>query len=227
MDEAGHAGSIAALTDGIPAAPGLGPIADTLRAQGLPTLEPDHARLLAFLAGERGMLRAFVAGRSAGHAAACVAHVAPEARILVASPEAAGDAWMASTGVPDRVEVVAEEAMQGLGRGQEALDLIHLDEDASLYRRLLDLALTRASVGGSILLHGLPADGSGAEAARAFCGYLLMHPQIQATVLAVGRGLAIARKTQPLVTDLGGPFAAIPAERLGEMKSSRRTSSPV
>lgn len=206
MDEARQAGSIADLTDGIPAAPGLGPIAERLRAQGLPTLEPDHARLLAFLAGERGMLRAFVAGRSAGHAAACVAHVAPEARILVATPEAAGDRWLGSTGLADRVRVVAEQAMEGLGLGDEAFDLIHIDEDASLYRRLLDLALTRASVRGSILLHGLPTAGSGAEAARAFCGYLLMHPQLQAAVLAVGSGLAIARKIQPLVTDLGGPF---------------------
>jgi predicted O-methyltransferase YrrM len=206
MEDARHVGSIAALTDGIPAAPGLGPIAERLRGQGLHILEPDHARLLAFLAAERGMLRAFVAGRSAAHAAACVAHVAPEALILMAAPEALGDLWITSTGASDRVRVVAEEATQGLGQGEEVFDLIHLDEEVSRYRLLLDLALTRASVRGIILLHGLQTEGSGAEAVRAFCGYLLMHPQLQATVVGAGSGLAIARKIQPLVTDLGGPF---------------------
>jgi hypothetical protein len=182
MSEDEQSRTFADLTKGIPTAPGLGPIADRIAAQGLPTLDAEHARWLVFFAGERGLRRALVSGRSADHAAACLAHRAPMAQI-----------------------VIAVDARQSLDQG-EAFDLVHLDGEVSGYRRLLDLVITRIAVQGTLLFHGLPVVGPEADAARAFCGYLLMHPQLQATVLDVGSGLAVARKIQPLVTDLGGPY---------------------
>ena len=193
------------LTAGIPPAPGLGQVSEKVRARGLETLTDEHARLIAFLAGERGVLRVLVAGRAAEHAAVCVAHAAPAAQVLVASPEVDSEALI-TTGPPDRLRVVADGALRGLDGDQGAFDLIYIDEDVSNYRRLLDLAMTRAAVQGVILLHGLPAEGPQAAEARAFCGYLLMHPQLRSFVLPVGDGLAVARKAQPLVTDLGGPY---------------------
>ena len=198
--------AIAALMGALPPAPGLGPIAERVRGRGLPILASDHARLLAFLAGERGTARVLVTGRSAGHAAACVAHVAPDARILIATPGGGDEALISAVGAPDRVRIVAGGATEGFVGGEQTFDLIHVDEDVVGYRRLLDLALTHTAVRGCLLWHGLPAAGPEAEAAQAFCGYLLMHPQTQATVLAVGDGLALARKSQALVTDLGGPY---------------------
>ena len=130
---------------------------------------------------------------------------APAAQVLVASPEVDSEALI-TTGPPDRLRVVADGALRGLDGDQGAFDLIYIDEDVSNYRRLLDLAMTRAAVQGVILLHGLPAEGPQAAEARAFCGYLLMHPQLRSFVLPVGDGLAVARKAQPLVTDLGGPY---------------------
>lgn len=169
-------------------------------------LSDEHARLLAFLAGERGVLRTLVAGRAAEHAAACVAHAAPAAQVLVAASEVDAEALSPSSGPEERVQVVAEGAGRGLEGSEGGFDLVHIDEEVGGYRRLLDLAMTRASVQGVILFHGLSAEGAQADAARAFCGYLMMHPQLRSTVLPVGDGLAICRKAQPLVTDLGGPY---------------------
>jgi predicted O-methyltransferase YrrM len=194
------------LTAGIPAAPGLGQLSERMRTRGLATLTDEHARLLAFLAGERGVLRTLVAGRAAEHAAACVAHAAPMAQVLVAASEVDAEALSPSSGADDRVQVVATGAGRGLEETEGGFDLIHIDEEVAGYRRLLDLAMTRASVQGVIVLHGLPAEGSQADVARAFCGYLMMHPQLRSMVLPIGEGLAISRKAQPLVTDLGGPY---------------------
>ena len=72
-----------------------------------------------------------------------------------------------------------------------------------MLRQLLDCALTRLSVGGTILVDGVAPPG---DAASAVCGYFLMHPQLESVVLPLGRGLALGRKIKPLVTDVGGPF---------------------
>ena len=45
-----------------------------------------------------------------------------------------------------------------------------------------------------------------ADAIRAFNGYLMMHPQLQALVLPLGDGLGVAVKTRPTVMEMGGPY---------------------
>lgn len=194
------------LTAGIPAAPGLGQLAERMRTRGLAVLSDEHARLLAFLAGERGVLRVLVAGRAAEHVAACVAQAAPGAQILVAALGVDAEAMSPSSGADDRVRLVAARAGRSLEEAEGGFDLIHIDEEVSDYRRLLDLAMTRTSVQGVIMFHGLPSEGPQADAARAFCGYSMMHPQLRSIVLPVGDSVAICRKAQPLVTDLGGPY---------------------
>lgn len=198
---------LADLLAGSPESPGLGPIAARVRSLGLETLALDHARLLALLGGERGMRRALVAGRAAGHAAACLAHVAGDIQLtMIEAREEDAELLLAADVTRAPLLRLEGTLLETLPTLEADFDLIHAAGEISDYRRLLDLALTRTSVGGLIVLHGLRAEGVRAEAARAFCGYLLMHPQLQATVLDVGEGVALARKMKPLVTDLGGPF---------------------
>ena len=45
-----------------------------------------------------------------------------------------------------------------------------------------------------------------ADALRAFNGYLMMHPQLQAVVLPLGDGVGIATKTKPTIMEMGGPY---------------------
>ena len=198
---------LADLLAGSPEGPGLGPIAARAREFGVETLALDHARLLALLAGESGLRRALVAGRAAGHAAACLVHVAPDIQLAMIEARADDAGFLLAAEVtPAPLLQLEGTLLETLPKLEANFDLIHASGEISDYRRLLDLALTRTSVGGLIVFHGLRAEGVRAEVARAFCGYLLMHPQLQAMVLEVGDGVALARKTKPLVTDLGGPF---------------------
>ena len=48
-----------------------------------------------------------------------------------------------------------------------------------------------------------------ADALRAFNGYLMIHPQLQAVVLPFGDGLGVATKTKPLIIEMGGKNPAI------------------
>jgi predicted O-methyltransferase YrrM len=45
-----------------------------------------------------------------------------------------------------------------------------------------------------------------ADAIRAFNGYLMIHPQLEAVVLPFGDGVGLAVKTKPTVMEMGGPF---------------------
>jgi len=45
-----------------------------------------------------------------------------------------------------------------------------------------------------------------ADAIRAFNGYLMIHPQLEAVVLPLGDGVGLATKTRALRSELGGPY---------------------
>jgi caffeoyl-CoA O-methyltransferase len=85
------------------------------------------------------------------------------------------------------------------------------------YRRYLDAVLPKLRVGGVIVCDNLLWGGEvaaptgeepdrDADALRAFNGYLMMHPQLQAVVLPLGDGVGIATKTKPTIFEMGGPF---------------------
>jgi predicted O-methyltransferase YrrM len=85
------------------------------------------------------------------------------------------------------------------------------------YRKYLDLVVPKLRVGGVIACDNLLWGGQvaapdedredrDADALRAFNGYLMMHPQLQAVVLPVGDGLGLATKTKPTIFEMGGPF---------------------
>ncbi|HEY9421129.1 MAG TPA: hypothetical protein VIW92_06925, partial [Thermoanaerobaculia bacterium] len=85
------------------------------------------------------------------------------------------------------------------------------------YRRYLDLLVPKLRVGGMVVMDNLlwqgrvaeppdDEDDPNADALRAFNGYLMMYPQLQALVLPLGDGLGIATKIKPTIMEMGGPF---------------------
>jgi len=121
--------------------------------------------------------------------------------------------------VADRVEIVQGAALDVLPRLEGPFDLVYVDAVKKEYRRYLDLLLPKLRVGGLILMDNLlwkgrvaappedeDEDDDVADALRAFNGYLMMHPQLQAVVLPVGDGLGVATKTKPLISEMGGPY---------------------
>ncbi len=120
-------------------------------------------------------------------------------------------------GVADRVEILEGAALDLLPRLQGPFDLVFVDAVKKEYRRYLDLLLPSLRVGGLVVVDNLlwkghvaapPEDEEDdvADAVRAFNGYLMMHPQLQAVVLPVGDGLGVATKTKPLISEMGGPY---------------------
>jgi caffeoyl-CoA O-methyltransferase len=193
------------------------------RAKGeekIPISDVATGRLLAILARSIGARRILELGTAIGYGAILLARAAPEARIVSIdkSPERLAEArgYLERAGVADRVELVEGAALDVLHRLEGPFDLVYVDAVKTEYRRYLDLTLPKLRVGGLIVCDNLlwggeiaaPGDEEDkeADALRAFNGYLMMHPQLQAVVLPLGDGVGIATKTKPTIMEMGGPY---------------------
>lgn len=186
----------------------------------IPISDPEVGRLLGVLARATGARAIVEVGTAIGYGALCLARGAPEARVTTIETDpqriAEARAWLERGGVADRVQVIEGAALDVLPRLQGPFDLVYVDAVKTEYRRYLDLLLPNVRVGGTLLFDNLlwkghvadPPDeeDQNADALRAFNGYLMMHPQLQAVVLPFGDGLGIATKTKPTVMEQGGPW---------------------
>jgi caffeoyl-CoA O-methyltransferase len=205
-----------------PRDPILREMEEQAREEGIPISDPEVGRLLSILARSTGARRILEVGTAIGYGTLCLARGAAEARVVSVDidPErlARARAFLERAGVADRVELVEGAALDVLARLEGPFDLVYVDAIKPEYRRYLDLILPKLRVGGTIIADNLlwkgqvaapPDDGEEDEQAtalRAFNGYLMMHPQLQAIVLPLGDGLGIATKTRPLMSEMGGPF---------------------
>ena len=117
----------------------------------------------------------------------------------------------------DRVTLIEGAALDVLHSLPGPFDLAYIDAVKTEYRRYLDQVVPKLRVGGTVVCDNLlwsghvaapPEDEKDrdADALRAFNGYLMMHPQLQAVILPVGDGLGIATKIKPTILEMGGPF---------------------
>jgi caffeoyl-CoA O-methyltransferase len=205
-----------------PRDPILREMEEQAREEGIPISDPEVGRLLSILARSTGARRILEVGTAIGYGTLCLARGAVEARVVSVDidPErlARARAFLERAGVADRVELIEGAALDVLARLEGQFDLVYVDAIKPEYRRYLDLILPKLRVGGTIIADNLlwkgqvaapPEDGEEDEQAtalRAFNGYLMMHPQLQAIVLPLGDGLGIATKTRPLMSEMGGPF---------------------
>lgn len=192
------------------------------RLDRVPSL--DIGRLLEILAGERAVRRVLEVGTGLGFVTVCLARGAAEAELVSIDSderhfEVVG-AFLERAGVAERVRLSSGEPLDLGGRLEGRFDLLHLAAAPEVARRLVDHLLPQLEVGGLLTVENvLPAsepsdeeardeagDAAASELARAVAGYLVMHPQLDCTVLPIGSGLAVARKKRPTVTEMGGPF---------------------
>lgn len=189
--------------------------------EDVPISDPEVGRLLSILARATGARRIVEVGTAIGYGTICLARGAPEARVISIDSDPARLAiargYLERAGVADRVELVPGEALEVLPRLAGPFDVAYLDAVKREYRRYLDLLLPRLRVGGLVVADNLlwrghvadpPADEEDetADHLRAFNGYFMIHPQLEAVVLPVGDGLGLATKTRPLISEMGGPF---------------------
>ena len=189
-------------------------------AHDVPSSDPEVGKLLSILARSRGAKRILEVGTAIGYGTLCLARGAPEARILTIDPDPErreqARGFLARAGVLERVELIDGEALQVLPRLEGPFDLVYVDALKEEYRRYLDLALPKVALGGLIVVDNVlwkgrvaepPAERDrDADAIRAFNGYLMIHPQLEAVVLPLGDGVGLAVKTKLTIMELGGPF---------------------
>jgi len=193
--------------------------------EDIPISDPEVGRLLSILARATGARLILEIGTAIGYGALCLARGAPQARVVSIDTDpgrlATARAYLERAAVADRVELVqgaALDLLPVLPVLEGPFDLVYVDAVKQEYRRYLDLVLPRLRVGGLVVIDNLlwggevaepPPDGAdedpAAEALRAFNGYLMMHPQLEAVVMPLGDGVGLVTKTRPLRSELGGP----------------------
>ncbi len=191
--------------------------------EDIPISDPEVGRFLSILARSTGARRILEIGTAISYGALCLARGAPEARVISidTSPERLATArrYLERGGVADRVELIEGAALDVLHRLQGPFDLAYVDAVKTEYRRYLDQIVPKLRVGGLVVCDNLLWGGSvaappeapeeadrDADALRAFNGYLMMHPQLQAAVLPLGDGLGVATKIKPTILEMGGPY---------------------
>jgi len=188
--------------------------------RGVPSSDPEVGRLLSILARSRNSRLILEVGTAIGYGTLCLARGAPQARVLSIDPDAerrdVARRFLERAGVLARVELIDGEALAVIPRLDGPFDLVYLDALKHEYRRYLDLLVPKLAIGGLVVADNLlwkgrvaePAEEKDpdADALRAFSGYLMMHPQLEAVVLPLGDGVGLAVKTKPTVMEQGGPF---------------------
>jgi len=188
--------------------------------EDIPISDPEVGRLLSILARSAGARRILEIGAAIGYGAVWLARGAPEARVqsVDINPErlAVARQYLERAGLADRVELIEGKALEVIQRLDGPFDLVYVDAVKTEYRRYLDLVVPKLRVGGLIVCDNLLWGGEvaapgeeedrDADALRAFNGYLMMHPQLQAVVLPLGDGVGLATKIKPTIFEMGGPF---------------------
>jgi len=193
---------------------------DLAHQEDIPITDPEVGRLLGVLARACGARSILEIGTAIGYGTLWLARGAPEARVTTIdiSPQqlARARGFLDRGGVLGRVELIEGAALEVLQRLPGPFDLVFIDAVKSEYRRYLDLALPKLRVGGTLVFDNLLWGGHVAappeeedkdtDALRAFNGYLMMHPQLDAVLLPLGDGTGLATKTKPTIMEMGGPF---------------------
>jgi predicted O-methyltransferase YrrM len=190
---------------------------------GVPSSEPQLARLLEALAAIEPAGRLLEVGTGIGYGTLHLARGAREGRVLSidVDEERLGIArgFLERAGVAARVELLAGRALDLLPRLEGPFHLVFLDGAKQDYRRCLDLVLPLVTVGGRIVVdnllwHGRIADPAlrpeegdpAAEAIERFNPYFTIHPQLATTILPLGDGVGLGVKKRPTIRELGGPY---------------------
>ena len=189
--------------------------------EDVPISDPEVGRLLSILARGMGARLILEIGTAIGYGAIWLARGAPEARVVSidADPErlATARGYLERAGVAGRVELIEGAALDVLPRLQGPFDLVYIDAVKEEYRRYLDQVVPKLRVGGLVVCDNLLWGGSvaappqgeedrSADALRAFNGYFMMYPQLQAVVLPLSDGVGVAVKVKPTILEMGGPY---------------------
>lgn len=181
------------------------------KERGYPISDPEVTAFLAILVRSAAPRFLVEVGTNIGYGAIVMARSAPaEARVLTLelSPDLCREArgFIAEANLEGRVQVQQGAALEELARITTPIDLAYVDCVKEEYPQYLELLVPRLAprgvlVADNVLWKGLVAardvpegESKRVAALRRFNEAMMAHPQLRATVLPVGDGLAFAVK---------------------------------
>jgi caffeoyl-CoA O-methyltransferase len=190
------------------------PILAEMRAHGerdhIPIVDPAAGALLGVLARAAGARRVVEVGTAIGVSTLHLARAVGAGGSVIsfeidAERHAAARTYLTRAGVIDRTDLRLNDAAEGLRGLEGSVDMAFLDGLKGDYPEHFELILARLRPGGvvaidNVLLTGTVAAGRGdgywtdehVERMREFNRRLVSDPRLDATVLPVGDGVAVA-----------------------------------
>jgi caffeoyl-CoA O-methyltransferase len=190
------------------------PVLAEMRAYGerdrVPIVAAEAGALLAVLARACGARRVVEVGTAIGVSTLHLARAVGDGGVVISfeidpDRQAAAREYLIRAGVIDRTDLRLEDAAEGLRGLEGSVDMAFLDGLKRDYPEHFELILEHLRPGGvvaidNVLLTGTVAEGSGdgywtdehVERMREFNRHLTADPRLDATVLAVGDGVAVA-----------------------------------
>lgn len=185
-------------------------IAAQVDAQGLPRITPEAGRALQFLLSLNGAKRVFEIGTCLGYSTLWLARGLPKSGRLETVDLDAARAEAASKNVaagkpPARVECLVGDAHVIMrDRAPATYDMVFIDAEKEGMPDYLEQGVRLLKKGGilaadNVFWHGTAFEATrldpGAREVRAFVGAAMKHPDLDTTILPLGDGLLIARRT--------------------------------
>jgi predicted O-methyltransferase YrrM len=177
---------------------------------GVPIVPPETGELLHVLARATGARRILEVGTAIGVSTLYLARALPDDGLLVsfeidAERHAAARSYLGRAGLAERADLRLEDARTGLGSLDGTWDLAFIDAAKGQYADYLGDIVRLLRPGGLVvadnaLMSGTVATGQAdaiwpqalVDTGRAFVDHVLGHPDLTATVLPVGDGVALA-----------------------------------
>ncbi len=183
----------------------------------VPILRRDAAAFLRTLAAACRPARILEIGTAIGYSAAVLANMLPASRIdtVEIDPDRVVEARRNFTdmGMADRIRVIAGDGAEVLASLRTPYDMIFFDAAKGQYLRLYDDALRLLNPGGLLICDNCIFYGKVTESPpeaphkhrtivanlRAFLERMMSDPRLQASLLNVGDGMAVACKIKETV----------------------------
>jgi predicted O-methyltransferase YrrM len=175
--------------------------------RGFPLVGLQSGRACELFARMVGARRVFEMGAGFGYSAYFFARAVGEGGMVIGAERdaheiAAFDKLYGGHKFRARVDIRHGDAFEVLAAAEGSFDVIFLDLQKSAYPEALDVAVERLRPGGLLLADNVLWGGKVARdasdpdtlALQAFNRELVVDPRVEATILAVGDGLAVARR---------------------------------
>lgn len=180
----------------------------------IPISDPETVLFLEITTKSIQAKRVLEIGTAIGYGSIALASaMTPYGQVITIDPDPThlpqARTFMQQAGVSDQIEILNAFALQVIPKLEGLFDLVYIDALKTEYTAYLDLILPKVRIGGVILADNVlwkgqvatgkllsPDQKSSTEALSHFNRYFTTHPQLKATILPIGDGLAYGIKQQ-------------------------------